>query len=79
MRELRSPITNEVGNNPKPLWSVLKKACSPSKKQHAVPTLKQDGVLVTEANIVADVLNKNFTSDTKNIPMKLKKKLKANH
>ena len=88
VRELRSQIRKdlyskkkeffeeqkkEAGNNPKSLWSVLKKACSPSKKQHAVPTLKQDGVLVTEANIVADVFNKYFTSVAKNIASKLKK------
>ena len=88
MRELRSQIRKdlyskkeeffeeqikEAGSNPKSLWSVLKKACSPAKKQHAVPSLKQDGVLVTEANIVADVFNRYFTSVAKNIASKLKK------
>eukprot|EP00112_Aurelia_sp_Birch-Aquarium-sp1_P012126 Seg255.1 transcript_id=Seg255.1/GoldUCD/mRNA.D3Y31 product="hypothetical protein" protein_id=Seg255.1/GoldUCD/D3Y31 len=88
VRELRSQIRKdlyskkkeffeeqikEAGNNPKSLWSVLKRACSPSKKQHAVPTLKQDGVLVTEAKTVADVFNGYFTSVAKNIASKLKK------
>eukprot|EP00794_Sanderia_malayensis_P020711 gene20711-22743_t len=88
VRELRSQIRKHLyrkkkeffeeqirkaGNNPKSLWSVLKMVCSPSKKVHAVPTLKQNGVLVTEANIVADVFNRYFTSVARNIASKLKK------
>ena len=38
-----------------------------------MPTLKQDGALVTGANIVADVFNRYFTSVAKNIASKLKK------
>lgn len=63
----------EAGNNPKYLWSVLKKAACPAKKQHAVPALKQDEALVTGANIVADVFNRYFTSVAKNIASKLKR------
>ena len=76
-REFFEDQIKEAGNSPKSLWIVLKRFSGLSKKQNIVSTLKHDGILMTEASIVADAFNKYFTRGAEKLASKMKRS-KAN-